>query len=228
MATSTPGPDSGSNDERLRRPSADFGGRRTIAENLRSWLNLISRRQVIACIAAGGVAVVTASVVQSAREQAASWGGVTPVLVATEVIGSGAEVGSHNSVLRSLPLAVLPAEPLSILDEPTFAATTISDGQILTRLAISGDRDGLEEQARAVTLPLPLAPPAVDPGDLVEIFGVSAQSTGAQAEVLVERARVVAMTENGITVVVARHEVSELLRALAIGSVEFARRPPYG
>ncbi len=215
-------------DDRLRRPPANVGRGRTIAENLRTRLTSISRRQVVACLIAGGVAIVTASVVQSAREQAASWGVVTPVLVATEEIGRGDAVGTHNSTLRSLPLALLPTEPLSHLNEPAFAAATIGDGQILTRLVLSSDRDGLEEQTRAVTLPLPLAPPSVDQGDLVEIFGVNPEQTGARAVTLVERARVVAHTQDGITVVVERQEVAKLLRALAIGSVEFARRPPQG
>ncbi len=228
MATSTPGPGSGRKDDRLRRPPPDKGPARAIAENFRSRLSSISRRQVVACLAAGGVAIVTATVVQSAREQAASWGAVTPVLVATEEIGSGDAVGAHNTTLRSLPLALLPTEPLSHLNEPAFAAATIGDGQILTRLVLSSDRNGLEGQTRAVTLPLPLAPPSVDQGDLVEIFGVSPEQTGAQATMLVERARVVAITEHGITVVVERPEVAKLLRALAIGSVEFARRPPQG
>ncbi len=228
MTTSTPGSVSGPTHDRLRRPSADRGRGRTIAENLRSRLTSISRRQILACLAAGGVAIVTASVVQSAREQAASWGAVTSVLVATQEIASGDAVGPHNSALRSLPLALLPTEPLSHLDEPAFAAATISDGQILTRLVLSSDRDGLEEQTRAVTLPVPLAPPSVNHGDLVEVFGVHPEQSGAHAVSLVERARVVGITPDGITVVVERREVAELLRALAIGSVEFARRPPQG
>lgn len=218
----------GPTDDRLRRPAPEKGRGRAISANFRSRLTSISRRQIVACLAAGGVAVVTASVVQSAREQAASWGAVTPVLVATEEIGSGAVVGTHNTTLRSLPLALLPTEPLSVLDGSAFAAATIGDGQILTRLALAHDRDGLEKETRAITLPLPLAVPAVDQGDLVEIFAVHPERTGARAVALVERARVVALTQDGITVVVERQEVAKLLRALAIGSVEFARRPPQG
>lgn len=78
---------------------------------------------------------------------------------------------------------------------------------------------------RSLTLPLPLAAPAVEPGQRVDLVAVVAGPdwTGAEARV-VATATVVMIDELGLTVVCERDEALAVVEALALGTVEVLGR----
>jgi Flp pilus assembly protein CpaB len=164
---------------------------------------------------------------QSAQAGQAQWGDRVPVLVAAEDIPAGTELDQTNAHLRPYPLALLPHGAMTELDAGRHLNYPVSVGQVIVARQSSGDRHGLTSGTRAVTLPQPLAAPAIEIGDSVELVAVRSSPAGAVATTLGTGA-VSEKTEGEITVVVDRLLVAPIFEALGSGSVEFARRPAQG
>lgn len=211
----------------LRRPSAPLSTFEATQLRLRSRLRALPPRRigaVVLAIVAGGI---TWSITNAARTSQAQWGDVLGVVVATDDIGPGEELTTSNTEVRALPLAILPPEALTENPTGRLARSSIGAGQIVVASQAGHDRHGLESHRRAVTLPHPLAPPALVDGDIVDLISVRATQSVVLATPI-GTGQIVEVDEVGVTVVVDRAVALTLFEALASGSVEFARRTAQG
>ncbi len=222
MRTTEPGTDS------FPRPTGGVRLRTALTERPLARIRALSRRRIGAVLLALVVGTVTGSIVSAAQRTRHQWGPSTSMLVATDSIGAGDAVNSTNTARRLLPLALAPSRPLSQLVEPTYAAGPIAVGQVLSEAHIALDRFGLATSSRSVTLPMPLAPPEVLAGDLVELFSVRSAPGAVDVELITPVATVVAVGPDAVTVNVDARVVPGLFESLAVGSVEVARRPSQG
>ena len=142
-------------------------------------------------------------------------------------IHAGEALTPANTEMRLLPLALLPANALTEDRAGRRAGTPIGNGQVIVDGQVMIDRHGLDIRRRSITLPQPLAPPALISGDIVDLISVSA-ARDRVVTMTIATAEVVEIAENGITVTLDQSVAAGVFQALASGSVEFARRPPQG
>ncbi len=214
---------------RIRRPPALVSRRRRAIERVSLGLARISRGRLHGLWLGLCVAVAVHVVVDQARTAQHQWGRRSTVAVAVAELAPGDPIGPASVALREVPLVLLPDRFVSDVPAGSVAVAHIPAGQILTEAAIAGDREGLRSGERAVTIPVPLAPPNLVIGDLVDVYTVRADPVGPTSVMpLVLGAAVANVPESGITLAVPVEAVPALWRALATGSVELARRPPQG
>lgn len=194
---------------------------------MRSRLEAIPPRRIWALVLAVLAGGITLSIVNAARVSQAQWGDLLPVVVAIDDIGPGEELTPSNTEIRALPLAFLPRDALTDDLDGRLARTSIGAGQVVISGSVGLDRHGLDGQRRAVTLPHPLAPPALISGDIVDLISVRATQSMVLASPI-GTGQIVEIDDMGITVVVEQAVAVTLFEALASGSVEFARRATSG
>jgi hypothetical protein len=217
-----------SDDKReLTRPQEILSLPESLVLRARWRIRSISNRRLAALAVGLAVGVATWFVVQSAQAGQAQWGDRVPVLIAAEHIPAGIQLNPSNTRLRPYPLALVPHGAITELNGGRYLNYPVSAGQVIVARQSSRDRHGLTSGTRSVTLPQPLAAPALEVGDSVELIAVRSDLGGAVATTL-GIATVSDRTESEITVVVDRLLVGPIFRALGSGSVEFARRPPQG
>ncbi len=211
----------------VTRPRGTLSLPQSLALRAQWRIRSIPTRRLAAAAIGLAVGIATWSLVQSAQTGQAQWGDRVPVLVAAEDIPAGTELDPTNTQLRPYPLALVPPGAMTELDAGRHLIYPVSVGQVIVANQGSGDRHGLTPGTRSVTLPQPLAVPAIEIGDSVELIAVRAHPAGAVATTL-GTAAVSGKTEGEITVVVDRLLVAPIFQALGSGSVEFARRPTQG
>lgn len=213
----------------FRRPPALVSRRRRAIERVSLALARISRGRLHGLWLGLCVALAVHVVVDQARTAQRQWGGRSTVSVAVAELAPGDPIDPESVTLLDVPFVLLPDGFVSEVPAGAVAVAPIPAGQILTEAAIAMDREGLRAGERAVTIPVPLAPPNLVIGDLVDVHAVRADPVGPTSVVpLVLGAAVANVPEGGITLAVPVEAVPALWRALATGSVELARRPPQG
>ncbi len=197
--------------------------------NLRWRARVINRRRLLALAALLAAALVVGWSVQTARTTAAELGRRRPVLVVNQPLTAGDELIDAVSV-EAVPVAMTPSDAVSAIAELPPGAVATADlaaGEVLRlgRTSAAG-RFGLQPNQRAVTVPLPLAPGPLEPGQRVELIGISALGDGGPiaAETLATDVRVIAVGEDGLTVAVDRSLADDIYRTAAVGVVEVAIR----
>ncbi len=208
----------------LSRPTDPLSSFQAARLRFQMRLQALPPRRVGAFAVALLVGGATWSILNAARTSQAQWGDLLTVLVAVEVIEPGEELTLNNTEVRALPLALLPRGAVTDERRGQLATAPIGVGQIIIEGQIGVDRHGLQPDRRAITLPQPLATPALTRGDIVDLISVRATQSSVAASSL-GTAQVVQVTDHGITVVVDQHITATVFEALASGSVEFARRP---
>ena len=214
-------------DAGLSRPATPLSPLTATRLRLHQRVRAVPPRRIGAVALALVVGGSTWSVVNAARTNQAQWGDVLAVVVAVSDIEPGEELTPVNTELRAIPLALLPQNALTDDRSGRRAGSPIGTGQVVVDGQVAIDRHGLEAQGRSITLPQPLAPPALIVGDTVELISVRATRDRVSA-VSIATVEVVEISENGITVTVNQSLAAAVFEALASGSVEFARRPPQG
>lgn len=175
-------------------------------------------------------AVLVGAVLLGARTQAstaqAAWGETTDVLVVTEALGVGDELKGRVE-LATRPVAFLPDDALrSAVGGDDHAARMLEAGDVVTRrdLASTSHELRLEVDQRAVSLPLGPGVPKLGVGDHVELYVVFDTLGEADAPQAIERALVVDLGDDDVTVAVRSSDVAVLAQASASGQVIVVRR----
>ncbi len=192
-------------------------------------LNRLDRRRMVALCLASALVMVTLASVHRSRSVVGALGPTTPVAVAVHPLEPGHVITPDDLGWRQWPIGLAPPGfgdegPIGstvrwpvAADEPILASAVIADGG-----RIAGDE-------RAVTVPLPLAPPPISPGDRVELLGVRPGFPLADLPTLdtveLGSARVIAIDDVGITVAVSPEIVVDIVETVALGSVEFVLTP---
>jgi Flp pilus assembly protein CpaB len=200
------------------------------------------RRAAVAVLALV-TGLVVASLVRSGDAARRDWGTTRPVAVATRDLAAGDVLAADAVAVRDLPRALVPAAALAAA--PAAGAVVrqpIASGEALVAARLAPD--GLQGAAalvpaghRAVAVPIgPSGAPPLGPGDLVDVLAVvsaaptsSGESAAALTSVdrppafpLVERAAVVAVEDDTVSVGVPEDDAPGVAFALTQGAVVLA------
>jgi len=183
------------------------------------------------------LALVTASVVGRAmgraRAEAARWGSVRTVAVATNPVAAGTVLRSADVAVRSMPASFLPDGAMSAIDEVVGHATLVPlvRGQAVVRDAVApwglkGLAALLPAGTRAVGVPTGSATPPLHNGDAVDVLAtLDSQAAGTDPSFAVAQgALVVDVGSESATVAVSPAEANKITYAVAHGAVSLAVR----
>jgi Flp pilus assembly protein CpaB len=210
----------------------------------RRWLARRSVRRSLAAIVALLAGLAGVAVVQAAEQGRERWGSVRTVVVARRDLAFGERVDAGAVELRELPDAAVTRAALSEIPVGAVVRQPIAEGEplIAERLApdgLSGVAALVPPGWRAVAVPLgPAGVPPVQVGDLVDVVAVMAAATGISghghdvvseagggaatgepAVPLVERATVVDVGDDTVSVAVPAIDVPPLVAGLSQGAV---------
>lgn len=175
---------------------------------------------------------VTARLVGRAVAEAARYGGLRPVLVATRPVPAGTALTATDAEVRRIPAAFVPPGALSALPAgrrvmvPLFPGEAVLDAH-LSPAGVGGIAARLPPGTRAVAIPADEATPPLRAGDTVDVIAVFATDAATEPAFPVARAaRVVAVDADTVTVAVTPAEANRVAFALTAGRVVLAAVGP--
>jgi len=181
------------------------------------------------------LALLTATVVGrtmgQARADAARWGSVRSVTVATNAVAAGTVVGAGDVAVRSMPAAFLPEGALGSIDDVVGHTTLLPlfRGQAVVRGALApwglkGIAALLPAGTRAVGVPTGTASPPLHNGDVVDVLATfDPQTAGTEPTFAVAQAAlVVDVGSESATVAVSPTEANKIAYAVTHGAVSLA------
>jgi pilus assembly protein CpaB len=190
-----------------------------------------TRRLGLALLAAATALTVT-SLVDAAGAARDRWGTSRRVVVATRDLAPGEVVDAGAVETRELPEGVLSGAALADTPEGAVVRQPILAGEpvVASRLAphgLTGAAALVPPGGRAVAVPSgPAGAPPLAIGDLVDVLTVLPigldTGSGEPALTLVERAAVVDVTDQAITLAVPEDDAPRVAWALSNGSVVLA------
>jgi pilus assembly protein CpaB len=191
----------------------------------------VVRRAAVAVLAIA-TALTVLAVVNAAGAARDRWGQSRPVVVATRDLAPGEVVDPSAVETRDLPEGVLTDGALAATPEGAVVRQPILAGEPVAerRLApngLTGAAALVPPGERAVAVPLgPAGAPPVVVGDLVDVVAVLPAGLDAGTEPpafpLVERAAVVDVTDQAVSVAVPEADAPRVAWALSNGSVVLA------
>jgi pilus assembly protein CpaB len=191
----------------------------------------VVRRAAVAVLAIA-TALTVLAVVNAAGAARDRWGHSRPVVVATRDLAPGEVVDPSAVETRDLPEGVLTDGALAATPEGAVVRQPILAGEPVAerRLApngLTGAAALVPPGERAVAVPLgPAGAPPLVVGDLVDVVAVLPAGLDAGTEPpafpLVERAAVVDVTDQAISVAVPEADAPRVAWALSNGSVVLA------
>lgn len=182
------------------------------------------RRRVLALVVAIGVALLVGRSLDRARATVFDLGTMRPTLVATTHVAAGESLGEGNTRVEDWPISFRPEAAVGSEVIGFTATSPVAAGQAVTLTNLVADRHGLTSGQRAVTIAMPLAPPPLVSGDLVEVVGLEGAEGIVRASVL-SRATVAVVDDETITLLVPSGAANAVIRFMAAGSVEVMRVP---
>lgn len=196
----------------------------------------LDRRRVSALAVAVIVGWLVAGLVDRSRDVVAALGTVQDVAVATTDIAAGSTLSQDQIELVAWPVGLVPAGALANVETAVGRVTTadIAAGEAINERRIGQHRLGLGAAERSVSFPMPLAPPPLQVGDVVELVGAGAgvdsdPSNRFMVSVApLGRGRVVHLNDDAVTVAVDVDRVGPLIAQLAVGTVEIVGTPFHG
>jgi Flp pilus assembly protein CpaB len=132
------------------------------------------------------------------------------------------------------PTGLIPPGTQDLVVEGTLVRSRVAPGEPILASSLLGPASSasaaLGPAERAVAIPLPLAPPPVRPGDLVDLVGIRAAfGTDDDRQLLqsvrLGRGRVVSVDDRSITVAVDETRAVAIVEHVAAGSVEIVMTP---
>ncbi len=211
----------------IRSFSRPASARLGALDRLRIALRRIDHRRFWLLVLIGLIgAVAFGSIVQS-RAVVAGFGTLRPVAIANNDLVAGQRIGPADLRWEDWPLEIAAMYPTDV--EGALVRSPVAEGEPVDRLAIFDAGAAMDPDERAVTVPLPLAPPPVQTGDIVELIGLTAGFSLGDRQTIDTRSlgqgRIMAVEETGITVAVQPNQVLGIVETIAIGSIEIVMTP---
>lgn len=192
-------------------------------------LDRLDLRRLASFVAIGLVATATVAGIMRSRTLVAELGAQEPVAVAKTALESGHRIVDDDLVWKRWPVGLIPPGTLDLDPVGSVIRSAVGPGEPVTPSRLGIDGGPLTADELAVTIPLPLAPPPVSPGDLVDLIGLRPVFAGGELEVLdtvrLGRGRVITIDETGITVAVADDRAVPIVETVATGTVEMVLTP---
>ncbi len=208
---------------------ADLGARLSLAIRAR-W----SRKRFLALTSTVLLLVGVTRVVLAGRHVVSQLGPTRTVVIASADLPAGHLLGPSDVSTEHWPIGLIPDGAASNPGDAVgqVVRSPIAGDEPITSFRLGAGRHGLLPHERTVTLPLPLAPPPVEVGDAVELFALAVaefddvdQPFVTPVAVRLTAARIAAVDERGITVIMSEAAVRVVLESLAAGAVEIVGRP---
>lgn len=167
--------------------------------------------------------------ITQSRAVVAGLGTLRPVAIATNDLVPGQQIMPDDLRFEQWPLALASAYPNNDEVVGAIVRSPIGEGVPLHRSQLFDSSGPMDATERAVTIPLPLAPPPVSTGDIVDLIGL-APGIAIGEQQLIEtrslgRGRVMSLDETGLTVAVGSTQVVAIIETMATGSVEVVITP---
>ena len=141
------------------------------------------RRRVLALVVAIGVALLVGRSLDRARATVFDLGTMRPTLVATTHVAAGESLGEGNTRVEDWPISFRPEAAVGSEVIGFTATSPVAAGQAVTLTNLVADRHGSDQAVRrAVTIAMPLAPPPLVSGDVVEVVGLEGAGGIVRAE----------------------------------------------
>jgi Flp pilus assembly protein CpaB len=153
-----------------------------------------------------------------------------PVLVATRDLAPGTVVTTDDVRSVVAPAALEPPGAVRTLAPGSVVRSPIERGEVLVEHRVGGGAgvpDRLEADQRAVTVPWPEARPPLAVGDTADLVVTAAVGSAgvASSRVVVSRAEVLVVGEDGVTLAVPAEQAPQVHQGLATGVVDLAVTP---
>ncbi len=182
---------------------------------------------LLTALVAIGIGYAVAAVVRSAQEARASFGTLTPALVATRAIVPGEPLDAGNTTIRQLPVALVPEGVVAALPSGGIASASIAAGEPVHRLRVGRGGLGpvaalLSDGTRGIAVAIDEGGLPLLVGDRVDVVAAVASGGGGAARVVAAAAEVAHVGERSVVVAVAAEEVPAVAQALADGGVVLA------
>jgi Flp pilus assembly protein CpaB len=160
-----------------------------------------------------------------------AWGRRVPTVVMAVDAPAGHRLTANDVRLVELPAIARPADALgeAPVGAPLAAAVFAGEPLVASRVAptgVSALAATLPAGHRGVALPVDIATPHLEPGDIVELHATTIDGAGVARGVLTGTGRVLAAEEGSLVVAVPVPAVDELVAALASGPVVAVLVPP--
>ncbi len=214
----------------VSRPPSD-GRFSHVMSQIRFRLRRLDRRRLGAIALAVAAALMTRSALTRASAIEAGLGIRVPVVVATEPLVAGSIVGEGQTEVELWPAAMVPEGAFRNInpDAEMVVNSNILEGEPITQARVSSGNLGLRLNEVAVTLPQPLAKPPLEVGYQVELVGVVGNSTDFLANAtILTTGRIVAFSDDAVTVAVRSETMTRLIEHNAVGTVEVVVTPQRG
>jgi len=174
-----------------------------------------TRRQVGASVSLGIVATAsTAALLANLVSASEALGRTVRVAVAVAPLAPGDTVTAATVVLRSLPVAAVPATALTAVPVDAALRQHVSSGEVLTTADLAAEGAHLPDGWRTVAITGRGAFPPLEPGALVDVIAGSA--------VLAAGAVVIDVADGGIVVAVPAESAPAVATAAAAGEATLA------
>lgn len=198
----------------MHRPPARLRRRRSRARPLARLRRHPSIFWIVAAVAALAATLSTENLLATQEELQMRWGPVASVPVASADLPMGTALGADDVVLRDLPRLLVPegvaSDPVGrVVVEPILAGEPIVSAR-LAGAGATGTAALVPPGSVAVAVPRVQPLPPLEVGDRVDVLSSPLADMVDTAEVVARTARVVAVTEEAVTVAVDADDAGDV------------------
>ena len=190
------------------------------------WVRDLNRRRLIAIAITVVIMVLVQGAVSRARSTVSQLGTRVEVPALTRPVSAGETLTSADIEVELWPVDVVPESRIAFDPVERIALVDLYAGEPVLEARLFPGSGWLKPNERLLTVPLPIAPPPVDVGDKVELFGVMAPDNPFGTQVVrLTTGTVAAVDETGVSVAVPDHRVTVVIEYLVLGVVEIVVVP---
>lgn len=148
------------------------------------------------------------------------------LVVMERSVSAGSVLGPDDTRLEAWPVGLAPDGALSALPDNAVASTDLVAGEVLVAQRLFPTENGLSDDEMLITIPQPLAPPPVERGSMVDLFGILPIGDGLTSPATrLATGTVMTVTDSAISVAVPVAVVPTIIEYSAIGVIDVAIRP---
>jgi hypothetical protein len=141
-------------------------------------------------------------------------------------VPAGSVIGEGDVAIREWPVDLIPDGSSIGLPIGEIAASHLFSGEVVIAERLFPTPDGLSPDERLVTVPQPIAPPPLQRGTRVELYGMMSIGDGFVSPATRLTSGVVfEVSERSVAVVVGNASVPSVIEHLAVGTIDVVVRP---
>lgn len=160
------------------------------------------------------------------RSTTADLGRRQDVVVMQRPVSAGAVVTAADVTIVPWPVGLMPEGATAALPSNAIAAVDLVGGEVLVSQRLFPTADGLSQGQRLVTIAQPLAPPPLERGTRVELFGILPIGDGITSPATrLTTGTVIVVTDTAISLAVDSGSVPTVVEHSTLGTIEVVVLP---